>query len=114
MYRSGSPQMPRVMPGHGLVHTSSPTSPGGSGAPSGSYTSIAMPNAGEPSVHGRSGVSGEHDRKHAPTSVPPLMLTIGARPSPTLARNQRQGSGFHGSPVLARMRSDDRSCERGR
>src|SRR5947208_13101485 len=74
--------MPRVMPGHGFVHTSSPTSPGGSGFPSGPYTSIAMPSAGPPSVHGRSGVNGVGDRKHAPTSVPPEILMIGQRPSP--------------------------------
>src|SRR5918996_4543019 len=110
MYRSGSPQRPRVMPGHGFVQTSSPTRPGGSGFPSGSYTSIAIPSAGPPSVHGRSDTSGVGDRKQAPASVPPEMLMIGHLLPPTTSKYQRHGSGFHGSPVDARMRRLERSC----
>ena len=37
---------------------------------------------------------------------------IGARPSPTTRGSQRYGSGFHGSPVDARIRIDERSCSR--
>ncbi len=36
----------------------------------------------------------------------------GHRPSPTTSKYHRHGSSFHGSPVDARMRSDDRSCAR--
>ena len=48
----GSWYRPRVIPGHGLVHTSSPTSPR-TGRPASSNTSTAMPSAGPPSEHGR-------------------------------------------------------------
>ena len=34
---------------------------------------------------------------------------IGSRPPPTSSKNHRYGSGFHGSPVEPRIRSDDRS-----
>src|SRR3972149_4411472 len=44
MYRCGSPQTPRVMPGHGRLHTSSPTSPR-TGFPSWSTNSIDCPRA---------------------------------------------------------------------
>src|SRR3954468_8187168 len=104
--------MPRVIDGHGLVHTSSPTSPGATGFPSGSHTSTAMPGVGPRSVVGFSEVVGSGDRKQAPTSVPPEMLMIGHLPPPTSRRNHRYGSGFHGSPVEPRMRRLDRSCFR--
>ena len=35
---------------------------------------------------------------------------IGHRPSPTTSKYQRHGSSFHGSPVEASTRSDERSC----
>src|SRR5437660_8610970 len=101
--------MPRVIPGHGFVQTSSPTSPAGSDLPSGPYTSIAIPSAGPPSVQGRSGVRGVGDKKHAPTSVPPEMLMIGQRAPPTTSKYHCHGSGFHGSPVDAKMRRLERS-----
>ena len=100
---------PRVMPGHGFVHTSSPTSPR-TGWPSSSNTSTAMPSAGPPSEHGDSGCTTCGDRKHAPTSVPPEMLMTGHRPPPTTSKYHRHGASFHGSPVDASTRSDDRSC----
>ena len=34
----------------------------------------------------------------------------GQRPAPTTSKNQRQGPSFHGSPVEASTRSDERSC----
>src|SRR5947207_1341096 len=58
------------MPGHGLVHTSSPTSPR-TGRPCSSNTSTAIPSAGPPSEHGQMGATTSGDTKHAPTSVPP-------------------------------------------
>src|SRR6476619_8660874 len=104
MKRSGSPQTPRVIEGQGFRQTSSPTSPGPTGSPSGPSTSIAMPSAGTPSVHSFNGITGLGERKQAPTSVPPDRLMIGQRPSPPTSNSQRYGSGFHGSPVEARIR----------
>src|SRR4029078_1030722 len=109
MYLSGSPQMPRVIPGHGFVHTSSPTPPR-SGSPSGPKTSTAIPSAGPPSEHAFNDITGVGERKHARTSVPPEKLMTGQRPPPTRSWNHMYGSWFHGSPVEPRMRSDDRSC----
>ena len=81
--------MPRVIDGHGLRQTSSPTSPAGTGLPSGPSTSIAMPSDGAPSVHSLSGITGIGERKQAPTSVPPDRLMIGQRPSPPTSNSQR-------------------------
>src|SRR4051794_8271367 len=97
------------MPGHGLVQTSSPTSPR-TGRPASSNTSTAIPSDGPPNDIGFNGSTGCGDRKHAPTSVPPEMLITGQRPPPTTAKYQRHGSSFQGSPVDPRMRSLDRSC----
>src|SRR3954466_10276846 len=97
------------MPGHGPLQTSSPTPPR-SGAPLSSNTSTAMPRAGPPSDMGLMGSSGCGERKQAPTSVPPEMLMTGQRPPPTTSKYHRQGASFHGSPVDASTRSDDRSC----
>src|SRR6266705_311698 len=101
--------MPRVMAGHGFVQTSSPTSPGLTGFPSGPHTPTSMPSAGPPRVQDFRSEMGRGERKQAPTSVPPEMLMMGQRPPPTSFRNQRYGSGFHGSPVEPRMRRLDRS-----
>ena len=68
-----------------------------------------MPSAGAPRVHSLSGITGIGERKHAPTSVPPERLMIGARPSATTWCSQRYGSGFQGSPVEPSTRSDERS-----
>ena len=37
---------------------------------------------------------------------------IGSFPLPTVSNSHIQGSGFHGSPVEANKRSEDRSCWR--
>src|SRR5204862_857319 len=110
-YRSGSRQKPRVIPGNGLRQTSSPTSPVPMNErPASSTTSIAIPSAGPPSEHDLIGTDGTGVRKHAPTSVPPEMLISGTRPLPAVSKSQRYGSGFHGSPVVTNVRSDDRSA----
>src|SRR6266498_3545815 len=96
------------MPGNGRRQTSSPTSPR-SGRPSESTTSIAIPSAGPPSEQALIGTAGDGERKHAPTSVPPEQLMIGQRPPPTCSKSQRYGSGFHGSPVVTIVRSEERS-----
>src|SRR5439155_6169649 len=100
--------MPRVIPGHGRLHTSSPTSPR-TGRPSGAYTSMSWPSAGKPSATALTGSVTHVARKQAPTSVPPEQLTIGVRPAPTLSWSQRYGSRFHGSPVVQMALSDDMS-----
>src|SRR2546423_2614372 len=97
------------MPGHGLVHTSSPTVPGPTGTPRSLNTSTAMPSEGPPSDMGLMASTGCGERKQAPTSVPPEMLITGQRPPPTTSKYQRHGSSFHGSPVDPSARSDDRS-----
>src|SRR5688500_20208312 len=83
--------MPRVIPAQAPVQTSSPTSPR-SDFPAGEYTSIACPSAGNPSATGFVAAIGVTERKHAPTSVPPELLTIGIRPPPP-ARSFSQPSG---------------------
>src|SRR5438093_5814842 len=97
------------MAGHGFLHTSSPTSPRGTGLPSGPHTSTSMPSAGPRSVHGFSSVMGSGDRKHAPTSVPPEMLMMGHLPPPIFSSVHMYGSGFQGSPVEPMIRNDERS-----
>jgi hypothetical protein len=37
---------------------------------------------------------------------------MGRRRAPTFSKSHRYGSGFQGSPVDARIRSDERSCAR--
>src|SRR6185503_3591752 len=106
--RSGSRQKPRVMPGNGLRQTSSPTSPR-TELPSASTTSIAIQSAGPPREQALIGIATVGERKQAPTSVPPEQLMIGQRPPPTSSKSQRYGSGFHGSPVVTIVRSDERS-----
>src|SRR5581483_2204343 len=99
------------MPGKGRRQTSSPTSPvPTSEAPLSSTTSIAIPSAGPPTEHALIGSITVGDRKQAPTSVPPLQLITGTREAPTSSKSQRYGSGFHGSPVVTNVRSDERSA----
>src|SRR2546423_8183105 len=100
--------MPRVIPGHGRLQTSSPTSPR-RGRPSGPKTSVSWPSAGKPSATGFAGSVMQVARKHAPTSVPPDSFTIGTPPPPTCSASQRYGSLFHGSPVVQIAFSDDMS-----
>src|SRR5581483_1953549 len=91
-YFCGSRQNPRVIPGNGRRHTSSPTSPvPTSEAPSSETTSIAMPSVGPPTEHSLIGPIGVGDRKHAPTSVPPVQLMTGTREPPTRSKSQRYG-----------------------
>src|SRR5204862_8160800 len=104
-------QKPRVIPGQGLRHTSSPTSPvPTSELPPSSTTSMAIPSAGPPSEQALIGSIGVGERKHAPTSVPPEQLMIGTREPPTFSKSQRYGSGFHGSPVVTITRREERSA----
>src|SRR4051812_549574 len=86
----GSRQKPRVIPGNGARQTSSPTSPlPTSDVPSSATTSIAIPSAGPPTEHALIGPIGVGERKHAPTSVPPVQLITGTREPPTFSNSQR-------------------------
>ena len=71
--------------------------------------SIAIPSAGPADRARLDRPDGVGERKHAPTSVPPVQLMIGTREPPTSSNSQRYGSGFHGSPVVTNVRSDERS-----
>ena len=71
---------------------------------------MSCPSAGNPSATAFTGSVMQLERKHAPTSVPPEMFMIGARPPPTRSKSQRYGSRFHGSPVVVIVRSDERSA----
>ena len=55
------------------------------------------------------GIATVGERKQAPTSVPPEQLMIGQRPPPTSSKSHWYGPGFHGSPVVTIVRSDERS-----
>ena len=70
---------------------------------------MSCPSAGKPSATGLIGSVTHVERKHAPTSVPPEMFTIGARLPPIRSKSQRYGSRFHGSPVVVIVRNDERS-----
>src|SRR5689334_5304146 len=109
MYLSRSLQKPLVILGQAFVATSSPR-PFFKGLPSALKTSTAIPSAGPPTVQDLSGMIGRGERKHAPTSVPPDMLMIGHLFRPIFSKYHFQGSGFQGSPVEPRIRSDERSC----
>src|SRR3954470_11070011 len=99
------------MPGNGLRQTSSPTAPvPTSELPSSSTTSIAIPSAGPPSEQALIGIEGTGERKQAPTSVPPETLISGTRLRPTVSNSQAYGAGFHGSPVVTNVRSEERSA----
>ena len=73
MKRSGSPQMPRSIDGHGSVTTSRPPCGGSTRVPSSSRTSIVMPGIGTCAEPGlsvvRPGQRADHDR--AGLGLPP-------------------------------------------
>ena len=69
---------------------------------------MSWPRTAKPTETGFVGSIQVGDRKHAPTSVPPLMLTIGIRPLPqTCSSSQSYGPRFQVSPVVTTHRSDD-------
>ena len=115
---TGSSRPRCIAPGRARCRGSSPATACGRRArrsrrgrtrPSALTTSTAMPSDGAPTEHSLIGIAADGERKQVPTSVPPEMLMIGRRPSPTTVENQRYGSGFHGSPLEARIRRVERS-----
>ncbi len=128
--RSGSPQMPRSMEGHGSRMTRKPPCPSGTELPFSSTTSSAMPGSGtcaEPglvAVTPGSGTCAEPGLVAvtpgsgaiiwAPVSVCHPVSTIGAGfclpPLPPMtSRYHIQVSGLMGSPAEPRTRMEERS-----
>src|ERR1051326_2794192 len=105
IYLCASFQMPRVMDGAGLVQTRYPMRPR-TGRPFSSTTSVAIPGAGAPSVHGFSSCMGSGNRNEPTISVPPEMLMMGQLPPPTRSKYNLQDLSSHGSPVEPSKRSD--------
>src|SRR4029079_2145891 len=97
--------MPRVMEGAGAVQTRYPLRPR-TGTPFSSTTSVAIPGAGPPSVHGLSGWIGRGIRRLHEISVPPEMLMMGQRRRPTRSKNHSHDLSSQGSPVDPRRRSE--------
>src|SRR5438067_42097 len=109
-YRSGSPQMPRSIDGHGSVSTRKPPPPSGTGLPSLSTTSALMPGNGVIAAPGFVDVMpGSGVIMMAPVSVCHQVSTTGVRPPPTYVRYQIHASGLIGSPTDPSTRNDDRS-----
>jgi hypothetical protein len=111
LYRSGSPQMPRSIAGHGLVSTRYPTfSASVNGIPSSSRISAEMPGIGRCAEPGSSVVTpGSGLIMMPPVSVCHHVSTIGAVLPPMCLRYQSQASGLIGSPTLPSTRTEDRS-----
>src|SRR2546430_16917241 len=99
------------MPGQGFRMTSSPTAPR-TDAPFSSTTSAAIPGQGPMNELGWIGVHVVHPTMPPETSAPPEELMIGQRDSPTFRKYHHHGSGFQGSPVDPRTKSDQRSFVR--
>src|SRR3982751_3009633 len=90
--------------------TSSPTSPGFTELPFSSRMSTSIPGQGAGNEHGFWGSSGLPIKIPPEISVPPEEWMIGSLLLPTSLNNHHQGAGFHGSPVEANARRDERSC----
>src|ERR1700678_3353965 len=97
--------MPRVIEGDGLVQTRYPVRPR-TGRPFSSTTSVAIPGAGPPKLHGLSAWMGNGNRKQPTISVPPEMLMMGQRRRPTRSKNHIHEDSSQGSPVEPSRRSD--------
>ncbi len=113
--RSGSPQMPRSMEGHGSRMTRKPPCPSGTELPFSSTTSSAMPGSGTCAEPGLVAVTpGSGAIIWAPVSVCHPVSTIGAGfclpPLPPMtSRYHIQVSGLMGSPAEPRTRMEERS-----
>ena len=110
MYRSGSPQMPRSIAGHGSDSTRYPPPPLGTGCDSSSTTSATMPGSGRCADPGFVVVTpGSGLIMIAPVSVCHQVSTIGARSPPITRRYHIHASGLIDSPTLPISRIEDRS-----
>ncbi len=114
MKRSRSPQMPRVIDGHGSVSTSRPPLPLPTAFPSLSTTSAPIPGSGRVAEPGLVPVTpGSGLIMIAPVSVCHHVSTTGQRSPPKFLRYHIQASGLIGSPTEPSSRSEDRSCPAG-
>src|ERR1035438_6522426 len=111
MKRSGSPQMPRNMLGHGLRMTNFPPASFGTGLPLSSTTSGTMPKKGRVAVPGLVGVApGSGVIMMPPVSVCHQVSTIGHRLPPMCSRYHIHASGLIGSPTEPSRRKELKSC----
>ncbi len=76
------------------------------------HTSTSMPSAGPPTLHSVIGTTGMRRDEACAHLGAARQVDDRAATLRDARRYHRYGSGFHGSPVEARMRSDDRSCAR--
>ena len=114
MNRSGSPQMPRSIDGHGSVTVRYPPCGGSTLVPSSARMSIRMPGSGTWALPGlRSVMPGSAEIMIAPVSVCHQVSTTGVAPSPITSRYQIQASGLIGSPTEPIRRRLDRSKPSG-
>ena len=101
--------MVRSIAGQGVVRTSLPSSPGGTGFPSSSSTSALIPGKGFVPDPGLSGSEGTGQIMNIPVSVCHHVSMIGQRSFPMTLWYQRHASGLIGSPTDPSKRSVDRS-----
>src|SRR5512144_1212881 len=112
MNRFGSPQMVRIMLGHGVRKTRKP--PSVVGFPSLSTMSATTPGNGRVAEPGFVGIApGQGEIMIAPVSVCHHVSTMGQRLPPMTSRYHIHASGLIGSPTLPSRRNDERSCLRG-
>src|ERR1035438_10448759 len=98
--------MVRSIEGHGFLITRKPPDPGGTGTPSRSTTSAAIPGSGRVADPGLVGVApGSGEIMIAPVSVCHQVSTIGQRLRPITSRYHIQASGLIGSPTVPNRRS---------
>src|SRR5690242_509161 len=100
---------PRVMEGHGLLMTRYPSPPFSVILlPESSKISATKPGMGHPTVQGLSAMTGSTLTIAPPISVPPDKLIIGQRFLPTLSKYHVHASLFIGSPVVAKILSEEK------
>src|SRR6267378_2848705 len=109
--RSGSPQIPRSIPGQGFRSTRYPDF---AGFPFSSNTSASTPGNGSVADPGlRTVMAGSGEMRMWPVSVCHHVSTTGHRPPPMTFQYQTHASGLIGSPTLPSSRSEERSQRRG-
>src|SRR5438045_9120034 len=91
----GSRQKPRVIPGHGLRMTSSPTARR-TDRPFSSTTSASIPGQGPLKELGRIGVQVVQPRMQPAISEPTANFMMINRDSPTVGQYRHQGPGING------------------
>src|SRR6185312_7000317 len=96
---------PRVMDGQGFLMTRYPSP---ALLPPSPKTPASKPGMGHPTVQGLRGITGRALMIAPPISVPPDRLITGQRFLPTFSKYHVHASLFIGSPVAARILSEER------